>query len=88
MNEIMTRMKSESPSFFKKLTKWMIGIGGTGAAIVALPMTVPQIVIPAAIITVAYHMIVVGAVGSAISKLTVSDPAVLNQPNDTSGKVQ
>jgi len=65
LKEIKDRFKAESPSFFKKITNVMIGIGAVGLAIVSAPVA-----LPAALVTAAGYAIAIGTTGAAISKLT------------------
>lgn len=85
MKTIFKRFTSESPTFFKRLQALMISLGSAGGVIVGLPMAVPQITIPEALLTLGYHLITIGVIGTAISKLTVADPSVLNPPTPSEG---
>ncbi len=86
MKEIIARFKNESPSFFKKIQIWMVSLGGTGLAIVALPTQIPQVTFPPEFITLGYHLITIGAVGAILSKLPVSDPSVLTPKQNSDSK--
>ena len=68
MNEIIKRLKSETPTFFKKLRNIGITLGTIGGIIVAAPVA-----LPAVIITIGGYMIVGGSVIASVSQLTKKD---------------
>ena len=68
MNEIIGRIKSETPTFFKKLRTIGITLGSIGGVIVAAPVALPAI-----IITIGGYMIVGGSVIASVSQLTKKD---------------
>ena len=68
MNEIIKRLKSETPTFFKKLRNIGITLGTIGGVIVAAPVA-----LPAVIITIGGYMIVGGSVIASVSQLTKKD---------------
>lgn len=65
---VVDRLTSDTPTFFKKLRTLMIAIGAVGGAIAMAPVALPAIVV-----TLSGYLITVGAVGAALSQLTVSD---------------
>jgi len=73
MKSIKNRIAEPTPPFFKKLVKiggCMIGIS---ALILAAPVTIPGLVLPAAITTVATYLGTAGVVLAGTSKLTTND---------------
>ena len=44
---ISNRLLAPTPSFFQKIRKWGLIIGGVGAAILAAPVALPSIIIAA-----------------------------------------
>jgi hypothetical protein len=67
-NEIIGRIKSETPVFFKNLRTIGIALGSIGGVIVAAPIALPAI-----IITIGGYMIVGGSVIASVSQLTKKD---------------
>jgi hypothetical protein len=75
MSKLVKRWKAETPDFWKKVQKIGIGIGAVGGIIVSAPVA-----LPAALITVGGYMVAVGSVAAVLSKLTVKDATVLEEP--------
>lgn len=71
--EIYKRFTSESPKIFKRIIWLCLTLGGIGTALLGLVASFPKILFPAWIIPVATHMMIAGAVGAAISKMTVEN---------------
>ncbi len=67
--QIVKRWRGESPTFFKKITNIMVGIGAVSLAVIGSVATLP-ISLPAIIITAAGYGVAIGTTGAAISKLT------------------
>jgi len=67
-NEIVRRVKSPTPKFFKKIRRIGLIIGAVGATILASP-----IALPAAITTIGGYALVAGGVLTSISSVTVED---------------
>lgn len=63
--EMIDRLKSPTPKFWKKVRNGMITLGIIGGALVAAPVA-----IPAGIITA---LITAGAVGTTLAQLTKED---------------
>jgi hypothetical protein len=84
MNEIVKRLSSESPTFFKRITKIGLTIGAIGTAIVTMPTAI--IVLPAELTTIGGYMIAIGTVAAAIAKTTVSNPSVLTESTNQNSK--
>ena len=61
------RIKARTPKFWKKVQKICISAGVVGTAIVASPIG-----LPAGIVTASGYLITAGAVGAALSQLTVN----------------
>lgn len=72
------RWLSETPSFFKKVIKVCLTIGGVGATIIAVGAT-GGIALPAIVVTAAGYMTAVGAVGATVAKCTTTDYNVANE---------
>lgn len=75
MSKLVKRWKAETPDFWKKVQKIGIGIGAVGGIIVSAPVA-----LPAALITVGGYMVAVGSIAAVLSKLTVKDATVLEEP--------
>lgn len=65
---LIERYKKPTPKFFKVLRNIGLALGSAGAAILALPVTVPV-----SLLTVATYLIVTGTVITAVSQAVVSD---------------
>jgi len=81
MKKIIERWKAPTPSFFKKVIKAGIGIGALGIGILGLPATIPGLILPAIITTVATHAAAVGGTAALIAKLTKMDINKDSLPN-------
>ncbi|MCP9749481.1 hypothetical protein EGI32_00690 [Ferruginibacter sp. HRS2-29] len=66
MNQVITRMKKKTPTFFKKLRNIGLGLAAVSAAIVAGPVALPAIVIK-----IAGYLAVAGGVATAVSQTAV-----------------
>lgn len=73
IGNILKRMGEPTPPFWKKVRNTMYTIGAVGAIIIGLPITVPGIIIPAAIASVAGYMVSIGAVGAALAESTSTE---------------
>jgi len=76
MKEIIRRVKSPTPKFFKKVIKIGLTVGAVGLAIIGAPAAVPGLVLPIIIGKVAGYMVAVGGVSATIAKTAVDDKAV------------
>lgn len=72
--KIKNRLKAESPKLFKRITNFCILVGSIGGALLLAPIT-----LPAGVIAVSGYLVTIGAVGGAISKLTVKDKVNENE---------
>lgn len=77
MSEIIKRMRSESPAFFKNIQKLGITLGAIGGALLTIPSMPLSITLPSPVMTAAGYFVVCGVVAAAVAKLTVADPTVL-----------
>lgn len=75
-NELITRVTSESPKFFKNIQKIGLTLGAVGGALLLIPASV--VVLPAAVITMAGYFVAIGTVAAAVAKTTVEDKSVLD----------
>jgi hypothetical protein len=69
MNIFLKRLKAESPSFFNKLLVAFVAIGSIGTAFLAAGDSLPNYAK-----VIAPHLLVIGIVGAALSRLTVANP--------------
>jgi len=74
------RFQAKSPKLFQKITNASLTIGAIGGAI--LTIASGGVLLPAYLITISGYMVTVGAVGAAVSKLTVSDKVNENERID------
>ena len=66
---IIQRMKSETPKFYKVIRNIGIGLAAAGGVLVAAPVALPAIVV-----TIGGYLITAGAVASAVAQTaTVAD---------------
>lgn len=73
-SNIYNRLKSESPTFFRKVRNVMVAMGTTGAALVAAQTMYPEqmsFISP----TIGGYLITAGVMGTFLTSLTVKDPA-------------
>lgn len=67
-SEITERIKSPTPTFFKKIRTIGLTLGAVGGAILTAPIT-----LPATVISIAGYLATAGLVASAISSTAVDD---------------
>ncbi|MFQ3578528.1 MAG: hypothetical protein SNJ71_00125 [Bacteroidales bacterium] len=72
MKEIVNRLKSPTPEFFRKLRNFSLLLGTVSAAILTSPVS-----LPASIVTLAGYITVASGVCAAVSQLPVEDPSKL-----------
>jgi ABC-type xylose transport system permease subunit len=70
-SELVDRIKSPTPTFFKKIRTVGLTLGAIGGAILTAPIT-----LPATIITIAGYLATAGMVASAISTVAKEDRTV------------
>lgn len=73
--EAYHRFNAETPTFFKKLVRGGLTIGGAGAGLKGIIAT--GVVLPHILTAHTDHMIAVGAVTALVAKLAVSSPETL-----------
>lgn len=78
MKQIINRVQSETPDFFKKLRTVGLVLVSIGGVVAASP-----VVLPAAVVTAAGYIAVAGGVISAVSQLTTTQD--INSKNDSGG---
>jgi hypothetical protein len=82
IQEMILRIKSESPKFWRRMMRFMIGLGALGTALYVVREQLPQ---PVA--EIAGYLITIGVVGTFLSSLTTTDP-ILRQEIPSSVKVE
>ena len=65
---IVERYKKPTPKFFKTLRNIGIALATAGGAIIAAPISMPELVV-----TIATYMTVAGTVATAVSQAVVTD---------------
>ncbi len=68
MNAIITRARSATPPFFRKLRNIGLGLTAVATAVLTAPVSLPVVVV-----TAAGYLATAGVVASAISQLTMAD---------------
>lgn len=68
MNRIITRARSTTPPFFRKLRNIGLGLTAVATAVLTAPVSLPIVVV-----TAAGYLATAGVVASAISQLTMAD---------------
>ena len=68
MKQVVRRMKSDTPQFFKKLRRIGVALAAVGAAIIASPVA-----LPAALVKVAGYLAVAGTVAGTVSQAAVKN---------------
>lgn len=66
--KLIERLKEPTPPFFKKLRNIGIILAATGGAILAVPVTLPAI-----LVSMATYLAVIGTVATTVSQAVVSD---------------
>lgn len=75
--QLIARLTSETPIFFKKIVLFGISIGALGLTLKGLDLT--GVKLPFDLNAIAGYMIAVGTVSTAISKLATTDPTLQAQ---------
>lgn len=71
MKEIVKNIAAEPPIGWKKIRNWALTIGAISGAIIAAPVAIPGIVIPAAILTIANYGALIGIIAGAGAQIPV-----------------
>lgn len=66
INEVKERLRKPSPKFFKRITNFCLILGGIGTVLVTAPVA-----LPVGLVTIGGYLLTAGAIGGAVSKLTV-----------------
>jgi len=66
--EILHRLTSPTPAFFKKIRTIGLTLGAIGAALLSAPIT-----LPATVVTIAGYLATAGIVASAVSTVAKDD---------------
>ncbi|MDX1828893.1 MAG: hypothetical protein R3342_05025 [Lutibacter sp.] len=66
--KLIERYQKPTPSFFRKLRNIGIALAATGGAIIAVPISLPSLVI-----TIATYLTAAGTVATAVSQAVVAD---------------
>ena len=69
MLEILKRLRAETPTFFKNVTRFFIVIGAVGTALIA-----SQDILPSWVAEVSPYLILAGVVGAAVAQTTAKNP--------------
>jgi len=76
LNEAWSRLNTQTPIFFKKISRTGKGIAATGTAILS-SQAIPNVHLSNAVVHIATVMLATGVVASAVSNLAVDDPTQL-----------
>ena len=68
VNTVITRMRRQTPTFFKKIRNIGLMLGAIGASIIAAPVALPVI-----LVKIAGYLVVAGAVASGVSQTAVKN---------------
>ena len=84
MNNIIRRLRSESPSFFQKLSKFCAGMAILGTALYTASNQFPNVFPETSIYVRAIpHLISIGTFGTFLSFLTVKDNSIVDKNNNS-----
>lgn len=72
IKEAAQRVKTETPTFFKKVIKGGMGIGAVGAGLVA-PSLSAAVHWPDLLVQIGGHMVAIGGVAAAVAKFACTD---------------
>lgn len=73
MKELLQRLQSPTPDFFKGIILKAIAVGAVGATLVTLPSLVPFVAFPPILTTIGGYMIAIGAVAGSVAKTAKKD---------------
>jgi hypothetical protein len=68
---VMERIKSPTPKFFRIIRNVGLTLVGISASIIALPAAIPTLVLPAIAVKIAGFLAVAGTVASGVSQTAV-----------------
>lgn len=71
MKNLIARLTSPSPTFFKKIRAIGLSLVGIGTALATAPA------IPAILVAMSAHLITAGTIATIVAQFTVVDPEVL-----------
>lgn len=74
IKETIARISADSPTYFKKVGNFGIGLTASGTSMLATGALPATVHIPPVIGTAGGYMLVAGFVMTAVAKLTCSDP--------------
>lgn len=77
IKNILKRLKSESPTFFKRLRVWMVSLGGLGIALIALKEQYP-INMEFFSDQIGGYLLTAGAIGTFLTSLPVNNTQINN----------
>lgn len=77
-SQFLSRLTTETPTFFKKIVAFGISVGLTGAGLVALPESVYR-AIPFDLHAIGGYMIAIGAIAGVVAKTATTDVTLQKQ---------
>jgi len=80
MKNLIDRITSETPSFFKKVRNICLGIGIVGGSIITAAAT-GGIALPASVATIAGYMTAIGTFGAGLSQCAKKDNIEIEKEN-------
>lgn len=82
MKELISRLTSPSPTFFKKLQAIGLTLTAIATTLMSLPSMITGFELPATLDKMTGYMMAIGLVIAAVAKTTVADTTVLKSPDE------
>lgn len=79
LSQLLTRLTTETPKFFKKILVFGITLGGVGGAILGIKATDLPVELPAILVNLASYFVTAGIVCAAVAKTATTDPDLQKQ---------
>lgn len=74
LSQLLARLTTETPIFFKKILIFGIALGGIGGAILGIHASELPIALPPLLITLSSYFVTAGIVCAAVAKTATTDP--------------
>ena len=74
LSQLIARLGSSTPIFFKKILIFGVTLGGIGGAILGIDATTLPIALPPILITLSGYFVTAGIVCAAVAKTATTDP--------------
>jgi hypothetical protein len=76
LGQLLQRLTTETPKFFKKILNFAIILGGVGTALLAIDVTNLPIDLPPIFFKIAGYMVTAGVVAGVVAKSATTNPTL------------